>query len=85
MLDPEQLEKALADRFVSIPGGFPLYEGQEILVDPVPAEPNKYVSLFAEVAVNEPQIVEPIPLMGLLQQSRRCVRRILIDFGQYLR
>ena len=24
MLDPEQLEKALADRFVSIPGGFPL-------------------------------------------------------------
>ena len=85
LLDPEQLEKALSDRFVRIPGAFPLYEGQEILIDPLPAEPYKYVTPFAEVAINEPEIVEPIPLMGLLQQSRRRVWQILVDFGGYLR
>jgi len=85
ILDPEKLEQALTNRFLRIPGAFPLYEGQEILIDPPLAEPHENVTLFGEVAINEPEIVEPIPLIVALLQSRRCVWKILWDFGEYLR
>jgi hypothetical protein len=85
LFDPEMLAQTLSDRFVSLPGTFPLYKGQEILIDPLLAEPYKYVDPFIEVALNEPKIVEPISLIGLLQESRGCVWRILLDFGQYVR
>jgi hypothetical protein len=44
---PENLEQALSNTLIRIPGAFPLYEGQEISIDPPRSESHEDVTLFA--------------------------------------
>ncbi|HME56798.1 MAG TPA: hypothetical protein VKF63_00550, partial [Terracidiphilus sp.] len=84
-LSLEEIAQAFDDAIVMVLGAFPLYQGQEILVDPPPAEPDQNVGLLGEVAVSESEKAAPISLVLLLRRCRRRVWQILVEFGQFLR
>ncbi len=84
-LIPEEIDNALNRTFIGIPGIFPLNKGQEILVDPPHAESHENVTLFGEVAINEPEIIEPVPLIVFLRRCRRRVWKICVDFAYLIR
>jgi hypothetical protein len=83
--DPEDIAQALSDTIIPIPGGFPLYEGQELLVDPPSPELNENMKLLGEVAINEPQVIEGRPLIVILRESYRRVVTIVGDFVPLLK
>ena len=85
ILNPEQLTQTLSDTLVPITGTFPLYEGQEILVDPRDMEPDENVEFFFEVAINEPQEFPPAPLALVLRQSYRRVVEVVGMLIPFLR
>ncbi len=73
------IERALNNRLIPVPGAFPLQKGCKFAVDPATLEKYQGVYLLVEVALNEPDVAEGIPLIVVLQQSMREVRQIVWD------
>ena len=71
------LEQTLDNTLTPVAGGFPLKEGNQILVGPPPAETDQDMKFLLEVAINEPNVCEGRPTLKVLRESLRAVDKII--------
>jgi hypothetical protein len=62
----------------------PLKAGDVVFVDNVNAEPNSQIEFRFDVALSEPQITDPQPLIETVHQLSGLVSRVVDQFSEYL-
>ncbi len=78
------VERTLSETFVPIPGGFPLKQGNQIVIELLPTQLDQNMQFFIEIAIYEPDIIEGRGLTKILLESLRAVWKIAGDFVPFL-